>query len=97
MKEPRHVDTQKIDNQKQEYGESVEIAKDTEMSGDFPIPKSEFDKLKEQKDIIVASNDNASKRAIFESGAAWQREHHFVPHAMNAVEAAKEALARWPE
>jgi hypothetical protein len=35
--------------------------------------------------------------AAFESGAAWQREHHFVPHAMNAVEAHKEALARWPE
>jgi hypothetical protein len=54
------------------------------------LSNKEFDRLG------PAISFNASHiRAAFESGAAWQREHHYSPNAMNAVEAHKEALARW--
>lgn len=64
---------------------------------DRDVNPSEFDIMKAQKDKIVSTNDNAEHRAIFESGAAWQREHHYTPHIQNSVEAHKEALARWPD
>jgi hypothetical protein len=47
------------------------------------------------KGIMFYSKKDA--RSFFEQGAAWQREHSFNPHHMNAIEAAKEATARWPE
>jgi hypothetical protein len=36
-------------------------------------------------------------RSAFESGAAWQREHQYTPHAMNAVRAHEEAMERWKD
>jgi hypothetical protein len=46
---------------------------------------------------IVDAFSVSDIRVAFEQGAAWQREHHYNPQAMNAVEAAKEAASRWPE
>jgi hypothetical protein len=46
---------------------------------------------------MTASEYKNQLRASFESGAAWQREHHYTPNIQNSVEAHKEALARWPE
>lgn len=78
---------------------------DVEMVGDFPVEKNRKEleieeevtipraPLSETKIKIYTTSDII---AAFESGAEWQRAHRFAPHAMNAVEAHKEALAHWP-
>lgn len=36
-------------------------------------------------------------RQAFEAGAAFEREHQFMPPEIRPVKAAEEALARWPD
>lgn len=69
--------------------------------------KMAFLELEDDNNAIVIGERDSSvgtlrytrsdARSFFEQGASWQREHSFTPHHMNAVEASKEALARWPD
>ncbi len=80
-----------------EKKETIIPYSDVEMVGDFPVEKNQEATVSTFGKIMVSSYTRDAIIAAFESGAEWQRAHRYAPHAMNAVEAHKEALARWPE
>ena len=46
---------------------------------------------------VAKTYTSADMRGAFARGAAFARSHVFNPQEMNAVKAAEEALASWPD